>query len=112
MALAAAVNISYSWGQALNDVSQIAPIASLTGFLLFAIVTDIVLPKSRRGGVVAMVAVTGYAYALGTAFYRWNSATGGYAYNRYATGDDFALFFEILFATLGILTVASSHSYL
>jgi len=112
MALAAAVDISYSWGQALNDVSQIAPIASLTGFLLFAIVTDIVLPKGRRSGVVAMVAVTGYAYALGTAFYRWNTAAGGYAYNRYATGDNFALFFEILFATLGILTVAASHSYL
>jgi NADH-quinone oxidoreductase subunit N len=29
-----------------------------------------------------------------------------------ATGDSFALFFEILFATLGILTVALSHSYL
>src|SRR5260370_7365526 len=29
-----------------------------------------------------------------------------------ATGDNFALFFDILFAGLGILTVAISHSYL
>jgi len=107
-----AVNVSYSLGQALTDLGQIAPIASLTGFLLFAIVTDIVLPKTRRSGVVAMVAVTGFAYALGTAFYRWNYATGASAYNGYATGDNFALFFEMLFATLGILTVAVSHSYL
>jgi NADH-quinone oxidoreductase subunit N len=61
---------------------------------------------------VAIVAVVGYAYALGTAAYRWNLGTGGYAYNQFATGDSFALFFEMLFATLGILTVGLSHSYL
>jgi NADH-quinone oxidoreductase subunit N len=105
-------DISYTWGQALSDLGQIAPIASLTGFLLFAIVTDLVLPKKRRSGAIAMVAVTGFAYSLGTAFYRWNYSIGGYAYNKYATGDNFALFFEILFAILGILTVAVSHSYL
>ena len=107
-----AADLSYSWGQALSDLGQIAPIASLTGFLLFAIVTDLALPKPRRSGVVAMVAVTGFAYSGATAVYRWNYATGGYAYHGYATGDNFALFFEILFATLGILTVAVAHSYL
>ena len=107
-----AADLSYSWGQALTDLGQIAPIASLTGFLLFAIVTDLALPKPRRSGVVAMVAVTGFAYSGATAVYRWNYATGGYAYHGYATGDNFALFFEILFATLGILTVAVAHSYL
>jgi NADH-quinone oxidoreductase subunit N len=112
MRLQPALDISYSWGQALSDLGQIAPIASLTGFLLFAIVTDLVLPKKRRSGAIAMVAVTGFAYSLGTAFYRWNYSTGGSAYNNYATGDNFALFFEILFAILGILTVAVSHSYL
>jgi NADH-quinone oxidoreductase subunit N len=59
-----------------------------------------------------MFAVVGFAYSLGTAVYRWLSASGGYAYHRFATGDTFALFFEILFASLGILTVALSHSYL
>src|SRR4029077_10612806 len=39
-------------------------------------------------------------------------AGGGYAYHKFATGDNFALFFELLFASLGILTVALSHSYL
>jgi NADH-quinone oxidoreductase subunit N len=111
-AVASTPDLSYSWAQALSDLGQIAPIASLTGFLLFAIVTDLVLPKSRRGGAVAMVAATGFAYSLGTAFYRWNYAAGGPAYHGYATGDNFALFFEILFATLGILTVAVSHPYL
>ena len=105
-------DLSYSWGQALSDLGQISPIVAVTGFFLLAIVTDLVLPRSRRGGAVAMVAVVGFAYSLGTIAYRWAFATGGYAYHRFATGDNFALFFELLFASLGILTVALSHSYL
>jgi NADH-quinone oxidoreductase subunit N len=108
-----AADLTYTWTQALSDVSQIAAIATLTGFLLFAIVVDLLLPRHRRGGAVAMTAVTGFAFALGTAAYRWIYGQGGaLAYHGFATGDDFALFFEILFATLGILTVALSHSYL
>jgi NADH-quinone oxidoreductase subunit N len=108
----AGTDLTYSWSQALSDLSQIAPIVALVGFFLLAIVTDLVLPKPRRGGAVAIVAVVGYAYSLGAAAYRWLYGTGGYAYHRFATGDNFALFFEILFASLGILTVALSHSYL
>jgi NADH-quinone oxidoreductase subunit N len=107
-----AADLTYTWSQAFADLGQIAPIATLTGFFLFAIVTDLVLPRRRRGGAVAIVAVTGFAYSLGTAVYRWRYAQGGYAYHQFATGDNFALFFEVLFATLGILTVALSHSYL
>ncbi len=107
-----AADLNYTWGNAFADLGQIAPIASLTGFLLFAIVADLALPKHRRGGVVAMVAATGFTYALATAVYRWNYAENGPAYHGYATGDKFALFFEILFSVLGILTVAISHSYL
>ncbi|TMC32953.1 MAG: NADH-quinone oxidoreductase subunit N, partial [Chloroflexi bacterium] len=62
--------------------------------------------------MVAMFAVVGFAYSLGVAVYRWLFASGDYAYHRFATGDYFALFFEVLFASLGILTVALSHSYL
>jgi NADH-quinone oxidoreductase subunit N len=105
-------DLTYTWSQALADLSQIAAIATLIGFFLFAIVVDLVLPKSRRGGAVAIVAVVGFTYSLGTAVYRWLYATGDFAYHKFATGDNFALFFEILFATLGILTVALSHSYL
>jgi NADH-quinone oxidoreductase subunit N len=112
MFLASTPDLSYSWSQALADLGQIAPIAALTGFWLFAIVADLVLPRARRGNAVAIVAVVGYAYSLGTVFYRWTQATGGYAYHRFATGDDYALFFEMLFGVLGILTVALSHSYL
>lgn len=108
----AATDLTYSWSQALADLGQVAPIVTLTGFFLFAVVTDLVLPRPRRGGAVAMIAVVGYAYSMGVAAYRWLYATGGYAYHQFATGDDFALFFEVLFASLGILTVALSHSYL
>jgi len=104
--------VTYTWTQALADLGQIAPIATLTGFFLFAIVVDLVLPRRRRGGAVAIVVVVGFSYSLGTAVYRWLYATGDYAYQKFATGDNFALFFEILFAILGILTVALSHSYL
>ncbi len=107
-----AASFDYTWGQALADLGQISPIATLTGFLLLAIVADLVLPKPRRAGVVAMFAAVGLAYSLGTAMYRWIYAQGGPAYSGFATGDNFALFFEMLFAILGILTVAISHSYL
>ena len=105
-------DLSYTWAQALADLSQIAAIATLTGFFLFAIVVDLVLPKARRGNAVAIVAAVGFSYSLGTAVYRWLYGQGGPAYHGFATGDNFALFFEILFASLGILTVALSHSYL
>src|SRR5437870_7569370 len=105
-------DLSYSWSQAASDLGQIAPIVALTGFFLLTLVADLVLPRPRRGGVIAMFAVVGFAYSLGTALYRWRYAAGGYAYHKFATGDNFALFFEILFASLGILTVAVSHSYL
>jgi NADH-quinone oxidoreductase subunit N len=110
--LLAGADLTYSWSQALADLGQIAAIVALVGFLLFAIVTDLVLPARRRGDAVAIVAVTGFAYAAGAAGYRWVYGQGGYAYHRFATGDNFALFFEILFAILGVLTVALSHSYL
>ena len=105
-------DLSYSWSQAFSDLGQIAPIVTLTGFMLFALILDLVLPRSRRDGAVAIAAVVGFAYALGIAVFRWLFASGGYAYHRFATGDNFALFFEMLFASLGILTVALSHSYL
>ena len=105
-------DLHYTWAQALGDLSQIAAIATLTGFFLFAIVVDLVLPKPRRGSAVAIVAVTGFAYSMGTAVYRWQFGQGGLAYHKFASGDNFALFFEMLFAALGILTVALSHSYL
>ncbi len=105
-------DLTYTWAQAQADLGQIAPIVALTGFFLLAIITDLILPRTRRAGVIAMFAVVGFAYSLGTALYRWRYASGGYAYHRYATGDDFALFFEVLFASLGILTVAVAHSYL
>src|ERR1700704_1447090 len=108
----AAADITYTWSQALADLSQIAPIVALTGFLLFAIVVDLALPKRRRGDAVVMVAAVGYVISLAAAFYRWTYGTNGPAYRGYATGDKFALFFEILFAALGILTVAISHPYL
>jgi NADH-quinone oxidoreductase subunit N len=110
--LTAMPDLTYSWSQAFSDLGQISPIAALTGFMLFAIVTDLALPRSRRGGVVVMIAVTGFTYSLATAAYRWVYASNGPAYHGYATGDSFALFFEILFASLGILTVAISHPYL
>ena len=108
----AGTDLSYSWAQAVSDLSQISPIVALVGFFLLAILIDMALPRVRRGDAIAMVAVVGFAYSLGTALLRWQLNEGGYAYHRFATGDDFALFFEILFASLGILTVALSHSYL
>src|SRR5437764_3286934 len=112
LAAASTPDLNYDWSQALGDLGQISPIVALTGFLLFAIIADLAIPRLRRSGVVAMVAAVGYAYSLATAAYRWKFAALGPAYHGYATGDSFAIFFEVLFAILGILTVAIAHPYL
>src|SRR2546427_3744035 len=63
-------DLTYSWSQALADLGQIAPIVALVGFFLFAVVVDLVLPRSRRGGAVAMFAVHRFALSLLTAGYQ------------------------------------------
>src|SRR2546428_6703374 len=70
-------DLTYSWSQALADLGQIAPIVALVGFFLFAVVVDLVLPRSRRGGAVAMFAVTGFALSLLTAGCLWVLPRGG-----------------------------------
>ena len=105
-------NITYTWAQAFADLGQIAPIATLAIMMLFAIVVDLVLQPARRGGAVTMVAAVGYTYALGVGMLRWIYFPGGPAYSGFATGDSFAVFFEMLFSFLGILTVAISFPYL
>src|SRR5436305_1494721 len=58
-------DLSYSWSQAASDLGQIAPIVALVGFFLLAVVTDLVLPRSRRGGVTAMyLLIGGFASAF------------------------------------------------
>src|SRR5438105_10092909 len=98
MIATAAPNLNYDWSQALSDLGQISPIAALTGFMLFAIVADLAIPRVRRSGVVAMVAVSGYTYSLASAASRWKFACFGLAYHGFATGDSFALFYVFLFA--------------
>src|SRR5256886_14435361 len=70
-------DLTYSWSQALADLGQIAPIVALVGFFLFAVVVDLVLPRSRRGGAVAVFAVTGFALSLLTAGFSWGSHSDG-----------------------------------
>ena len=102
---------SYSFGQAVSDLAQIAPIAAVTVTLLIAMIVDLVLPARRRGPAVAGIALLGLAVSLGIALVRWQQGGGGSAYFGTATGDEFALFFEVLFGVLGILTVVVSQAY-
>jgi NADH-quinone oxidoreductase subunit N len=103
--------ISYTFSQAAGDLSQVAPITAVTLTLLVAMVVDLVLPPRRRGPAVAVISVLGLAVALGVAAYNWAQGGGGSAYFGFATGDRFALFFEMLFSILGILTVLVSNAY-
>src|SRR5438270_581090 len=47
MFAAASPDLTYTWSQALTDLGQISPIATLTGFLLFAIVVYIACGFTR-----------------------------------------------------------------
>src|SRR2546427_12977631 len=91
-------DLTYSWSQALADLGQIAPIVALVGFFLFAVVVDLVLPRSRRGGAVAMFAVTGFALSLLTAGFRWVYARGGLPDPKIAPRGKFCAFFLIPFS--------------
>jgi NADH-quinone oxidoreductase subunit N len=111
IALAATPVVSYSWGQAAGDLRQVAPITAVAVTLLVAMIADMVLPSRRRGIVVAVIAVLGLLAALGLAGLMWAQGGGHSAYSGFATGDSFAVYFEVLFSVLGILTVIVSHAY-
>src|SRR5499427_9742962 len=103
--------ISYTLDQAGSDLRQISPIAAIVVTLLVAMVVDLVLPTRRRGPAVAVITVLGLLVALGLAALLWRQGGGHSAYFGFATGDNLALFFEMLFSVLGILTVIVSHAY-
>jgi NADH-quinone oxidoreductase subunit N len=109
--LAAPVSVNYTFGQAGGDLWQVAPITAVTVTLLVAMLVDLVLPARRRGTAVAVVSVVGLVVALGLAVLRWSQGGGRSAYSGFATGDSFAVYFEVLFSILGILTVIVSHAY-
>ena len=102
----------YTTAQALHDLTQIAPIVAILVALLVAITVDLVLPRGLRGRAVAGIALLGYVASLGIAIGEWRNGSGGSAYYGFATGDSFALIFEMLFAVLGVLTVAVASPYL
>ncbi len=103
--------VDYSLAQAGTDLLQVAPITAVTATLLVAMVVDLMLPAPRRGPVVAVISVVGLLVALALAGVMWARGGGHAAYSGFATGDSFALFFEMLFSVLGILTVIVSHAY-
>jgi NADH-quinone oxidoreductase subunit N len=103
--------IHYGWSQALSDLEQIASIAVLVVALLLAMVLDLLLPERLRGTVVAGVALAGLAASIGFASYGLWAGGGHSAYYGMATGDSFALFFELLLGVLGVFSVVVSQVY-
>jgi NADH-quinone oxidoreductase subunit N len=109
--LAATPAISYTFDQATSDLRQIGPIAVVTVTLLVAMVVDLLLPPRRRGPAVAVVSAVGLLASLAVAGLLWWQGGGHSAYSGFATGDSFAVYFEMLFSVLGVLTVIVSHAY-
>jgi NADH-quinone oxidoreductase subunit N len=101
----------YSLAQAGHDLEQIAPLVAIVVALLLAMTADLIVPRRARGTTVAGIAAGGYVVALGLAIWRW-SAAGDLAYYGFASGDRFGLYFSVLFAVLGLATVAISEPYL
>ncbi|HLH71073.1 MAG TPA: proton-conducting transporter membrane subunit, partial [Candidatus Dormibacteraeota bacterium] len=103
--------VSYPLTQAVSDLTQIAPIACVTVTLLVAMLADLVLPRRRRGSIAAGISLVGLLAALGLAIWAWYRGDGHSAYFGFVTGDRFAVYFEMLFASLGVLTVLVAHVY-
>ena len=106
-----AVTVSYSWSQALTDLAQVSPIVMVTVALLVAMVADLLLPEATRGIAAAAISLAGLGAAIVAALLLYHSR-GHDAYSHFATGDDFAVYFHLFFALLGILTIVVTHPYL
>ena len=106
-----AATVDYTWAQAQGDLGQVSPFLAVTIALLVAMVADLLLPVTWRAIATAAIAVVGFLAAIVAALLLHQHG-GGSAYSGFASGDDFSVFFDILFAVLGILTVLVSHPYL
>lgn len=104
-------SVSYGWGQAGSDLAQISPILAVSVAMLVAMVSDLLLPAGRRGAVAAGISLVGLLAAIVAALLLYQSR-GHSAYSQFATGDDFAVYFHVLFALLGIMTILVTHPYL
>jgi NADH-quinone oxidoreductase subunit N len=104
------LNYPTSW--AVNDLADISPIVAVVVTLLVVVVLDLVTPPRVRGPVAASVSVVGLLVSFLIAGYRFVAGWGSpNAYFGMASGDRFSLFFEMLFALLGILSVVVASSY-
>jgi NADH-quinone oxidoreductase subunit N len=102
---------SYGWSQVGADLAQVSPILAVSVALLVAMVADLLLPERRRGAVAAGISLTGLFGAIVAALLLYQSR-GHSAYSQFATGDDFAVYFHVFFALLGIMTILVTHPYL
>jgi NADH-quinone oxidoreductase subunit N len=103
--------VSYTWAQAGTDLAQISPIVVVSLALLVAMVADLLLPQPLRATAAAAISLLGLVGAIVAALLLYQSR-GHDAYSQFATGDDFAVYFHVLFALLGIMTILVTHPYL
>ncbi len=104
------LNYPTSW--AVNDLADISPIVAVVVTLIVVVVLDLVTPERVRGPVAATVSIVGLLASFLIAGFRYLNGWGSpNAYFGMASGDSFSLFFEMLFALLGILTVVVASSY-
>jgi NADH-quinone oxidoreductase subunit N len=106
-----AYSVNYSWSNAATDLAQISPIVVISVALLVAMVTDLLLPRRLRASSAAAISLLGLVGAIGAALLLYQSGGQG-AYSQFATGDHFAVYFHVLFALLGIMTILVTHPYL
>src|ERR1700682_4830884 len=111
MAVMLAYTVNYGWSQAGSDLAQISPIVVVSVALLVAMVNDLVLPPRRRPSSAAAISLLGLVGAIAAALLLYQSG-GQAAYSQFATGDHFAVYFHVLFALLGIMTILVTHPYL
>jgi NADH-quinone oxidoreductase subunit N len=111
MAVMLAYSVNYGWSQAGSDLAQISPIVVVSVALLVAMVTDLLLPARLRAAASAAISLLGLVGAIAAALLLYRSGGQG-AYSQFATGDHFAVYFHVLFALLGIMTILVTHPYL
>jgi len=99
-------NVAY----ALGDSFQILPLIVITAGILLIVLHGIIERRQSAHLSSSLLAILVLILAIASSIVLWDK--GHTAFDNMVTGDDFAQFFNVLFAFLGIVTIIVTYPYL
>ena len=94
----------------LDDIYRLAPELLLCAFGVLVMLVDPFLPRRRRGGISAFIALLGAGLALASV--RFPAAHPGTAFSGLMRIDSFSIFLHIVVGAVAVLVILGSADYL